>query len=293
MRVFVTGATGYIGSAVCAAVKKRGHDVVGLARSSAAIDKLRSAGVHPVPGTLTDHKALREMTHDADAVIHCAFELSPQGVEIDARALDAMLSAIHADHEAFIYTSGIWLYGDTGTAVADETTPLNPIPLVAWRPSHEKKVQDAQKHKLRTIIIRPGVVYGGLGGIVGMMIEQAKAHKLVVVGDGKNHWATIHIDALANLYALAMEEAPADSIYNAVNDDTPTYGEIARAANRSAGGDGAVPTIPLERAREMIGLFADALALNQRASSAKAQRELPWTPRGPTVLEELSSTTLA
>jgi nucleoside-diphosphate-sugar epimerase len=289
MRVFITGASGYIGTAVCAAVKKRGHDVVGLARSADSIEKLKAAGVHPVLGSLSDHKVLREMTHDADAVIHLAFEMSAEGVALEAGALDAMLGGVDTDHEAFIYTSGVWVYGDTGGKTIDESAVLNPVPLVAWRPAHEKKVQDAQRHKLRTIVIRPGMVYGGTGGLVGMMIGQAKSSQLAIIGSGKNHWQMIRVDALAELYALAIERAPADSIYNGVSSDSAQYGEIARAAHRMAGGDGNVHTISIEEARKMIGPFADALTLDQRISGAKAARELDWNAERPGILEELAA----
>ncbi len=289
MRVFITGASGYIGTAVCAAVKKRGHDVVGLARSAASIDKLKAAGVHPVAGSLGDHSVLREMTHDADAVIHCAFEQSAEGPGLEAGALDAMLGAVDTDHEAFIYTSGVWVYGATGGQTIDETAPLNPTPLVAWRPAMEKKVQDAQRHKLRTIVIRPGLVYGGSGGLVAMMIEQAKAGQLLIIGSGKNHWPLIRVDALAELYALAVERAPADSLYNGVSKESVAYGDVARAANRVAGGEGNVHAISLDEGRKMLGPFADALALDQRISGAKAARELEWNAERPGVLEELSA----
>lgn len=289
MRVFVTGASGYIGTAVCAAVKKRGHDVVGLARSPESIEKLKAAGVHPVLGSLSDHGVLREMTHDADAVIHCAFEMSGEGVALEGAALDAMLGAVDTDHEAFIYTSGVWVYGDTGGKTIDETAPLNPIPLVAWRPAMEKKVQDAQRHKLRTIVIRPGLVYGGTGGLVGMMLGQAKANQLAIVGNGKNHWQMIRVDALAELYALAIERAPADSIYNGVSNDSAEYGDIVRAAHRMAGGHGNVHTMSVDEARKVMGPFADALALDQRISGAKAARELDWNANRPGILEELSA----
>jgi nucleoside-diphosphate-sugar epimerase len=289
MRVFITGASGYIGTAVCAAVKKRGHDVVGLARRAESIEKLKAAGVHPVAGSLGDHSVLREMTHDADAVIHCAFEQTAEGPGLEAGALDAMLGSVDTDHEAFIYTSGVWVYGDTGGKAIDETAPLNPIPLVAWRPAMEKKVQDAQRHKLRTIVIRPGLVYGGDGGLVGMMIGLAKAQQLAIVGDGKNHWPMVRVDALAELYALAIERAPADSIYNGAGNDAVRYGDVARAASRVAGGNGDVPVISLEEGRKMMGPFADALALDQRISGAKAVRELDWHAERPGVLEELSA----
>lgn len=289
MRVFVTGASGYIGTAVCAAVKQRGHDVVGLARSRQSIDKLKTAGVHPVQGTLSDHDVLREMAHDADAVIHCAFEQSAQAATLEAGALDAMLGAVDTNHEAFIYTSGVWVYGDTGGKVVDESAPLNPIPLVAWRPHHEKKVQDAQRHKLRTTIIRPGLVYGSNGGGIAMFIAQAKEEKLAIVGSGRNHWPMVRVDALAELYALAIEKAPADSIYNGTSGDHVQYGEIVRAAHRVAGGDGNVPTMPLDEARKIMGPYADGLVLDQRVSSEKAQRELGWKPHRPGVLEELAA----
>ena len=289
MRVFVTGASGYIGAAVCAAVRKHGNDVVGLARSAAAIEKLKAAGVHPVLGSLNDHKVLHEMTHDADAVIHCAFEQSPDGVKLEADALDAMLAAVDTDHEAFIYTSGVWVYGDTAGKTIDESASLNPIPLVAWRPHHEKKVQDAQKHKLRTIVIRPGLVYGGHGGLVGMMLGQAKARQLIIVGDGKNHWPMVRVDALAELYALAMERAPAESIYNGVSGESVQYGEVAHAAGRVAGAGGEIAHVPIAQAREMMGPFADALALDQRMSGAKAAQELGWDGHRPGVLEELAT----
>jgi nucleoside-diphosphate-sugar epimerase len=288
MRVFITGASGYIGTAVCAAVKKHGHDVVGLARSAASIEKLKAAGVHPVPGSLSDHNVLREMTHDADAVIHCAFEQSAEGPGLEAGALDAMLSAVDTDHEAFIYTSGVWVYGDTGGKTIDETAPLNPIPLVAWRPAMEKKVQDAQRHKLRTIVIRPGLVYGGGGGLVGMMIGLAKAEQIAIFGDGKNHWPMVRVDALAELYALAIDRAPADSLYNGVSANSVQYGDIVRAASRVAGRSGNVPTVSLDEGRKMLGPFADALALDQRISGAKAVRELEWNAERPGILEELS-----
>src|SRR5215469_12215429 len=203
MRVFVTGATGYVGFAVCQAIKKRGHDVVGLARSSNGVEKLLAAGMHPVQADLKSHGALREMTHDADAVIHCAIDVkAPDLVEMERSALDVMLDAMTSNHEAFIYTSGSWVYGDTGGKMVDETAPLHPPPIVAWRPEHERLVHNSHKHKLRTIVIRPGLVYGDGRGIPGMLATQAKTGELAIAGDGENHWTTVRYDALAELYAL-------------------------------------------------------------------------------------------
>jgi nucleoside-diphosphate-sugar epimerase len=292
MRVFVTGATGYIGHAVCLRAKKHGHDVIGLARSESAKEKLLRADIHPVMGDLNDAAVLAEMAHDADAVVHTAFAMEPGGVELERKALEAMLGALDTDHEAFVYTSGLWVYGSRGDAIIAEDAPLAPLDVVAWRPAHETLVLESAKHHLRPIVIRPGIVYGDGGGIPGDMIERAKAGELRIVGDGNNRWSCVRVDALAELYVLALEEAAAGSVYNAVTGAAPTYAEIARAASRAAGGDGRVDSISLEEARTAMGPLAGAFTCDLQATSEKARRELGWDPHRPTILEELSNTTV-
>ncbi|MGB8266524.1 MAG: NAD-dependent epimerase/dehydratase family protein [Candidatus Velthaea sp.] len=295
MRVFITGATGYVGHAVALAAKKRGHDVVGLARSEAARERLLRANLHPVMGDLTTPEVLHEMVRDADAVIYCAFAQGPDAAEIEAAALSVMLAAIGKDHKAFIYTSGVWVYGWRGDAVVDEGAPLSPTPLVAWRPDHEQRVlAAATRENVRTMVIRPATVYGNGGGIIGGMIAEAGANGGVVkiVGDGANRWSTVRVDALAELYVLALERASGGSIYNATHGAPVRYADIARAASRAGGGDGAIDHLDLDYARSFMGPFADALALDLQVSAQKAARELGWNPHRPTVLDELSSTTV-
>jgi nucleoside-diphosphate-sugar epimerase len=290
MRVFMTGATGYIGSAVARELRGRGHDVVGLARNDSASEKLQRSGVHPVMGDMQNTDVLQEMVHDADAVIHCGFARGALAPELEATALDAMLDAIGSDHEAFIYTSGIWVYGSRGDAIVDENAPLHPTPLVAWRPAHERRVLGAAAHHLRTIVIRPGMVYGDEGGIVGGMIDEARHGVLRVVGDGNNRWSMVRVDALAQLYVLALERAERGAIFNAARGPAVPYVEIARAASRAAGGNGELDHLPMRTAREVFGNYADALAVDLQVSSDRAERELGWAPDRPSVIEELSST---
>jgi nucleoside-diphosphate-sugar epimerase len=292
MRVFMTGATGYIGSHVAARLKAGGHDVIGLARNESASEKLQRARIHPVMGDMEDAAVLREMVRDADAVVHCGFARGPRAVELEGSALDVMLDSLGSDHEAFIYTSGIWVYGDRGDALIGEDAPLAPTPLVAWRPAHERRVLGAAAHRLRTIVIRPAMVYGDAGGIVGGMVEEARRGPLRVVGDGRNRWSCVRVDALAELYALALERAERGAIYNAARGAAVPYVEIARAAVRAAGGDGTVEHQSLEDARAVLGAYADALAVDLQVSSARAARELGWEPHRPTILEELSATTV-
>ncbi|MFN2461491.1 MAG: NAD-dependent epimerase/dehydratase family protein [Candidatus Velthaea sp.] len=292
MRAFMTGATGYIGNAVARRLRRGGHDVIGLARNDSASEKLQRDGVHPVMGDMQKLEVLEEMVRDADAVIHCGFAAGPHAPGLEAAALDAMLDAIGSDHEAFIYTSGIWVYGSRGDAVVDESAPLNPTPLVAWRPSHERRVLGAAAHHLRTIVIRPGMVYGDDGGMIGGMLDEARRGVLRVVGDGRNRWSTVRVDALAELYVLAVERAERGAVYNAARGAAVPYVEIARAASRAAGGDGTIEHIDIDAARAAMGPFADALAVDLQVSSERATRELGWEPHRPTVLEELSATTV-
>jgi nucleoside-diphosphate-sugar epimerase len=263
-----------------------------LARNESASEKLLRAGMHPVMGDMQDSAVLREMVEDADAVIHCGFARGERAPELEGAALDVMLDAIGNDHEAFIYTSGVWVYGNRGDAVVGEDAPLAPTPIVAWRPSHERRVLGAAAHHLRTIVIRPGMVYGDAGGIVAGMVEQGRHGTVQVVGDGSNRWSCVRVDALAELYVLALERAERGTVYNAVLGAPVPYVEIARAASRAAGGDGTVEHVPIDEARATMGPLADALAVDLQVSSERARRELGWEPHRPTILEELSATTV-
>lgn len=292
MRVLVTGATGYIGFRVALALKRRGHEVHGLARSDSASDKLRRGGILPVTGDLEDGASLQRCVADVESVIHCGFADGPRAPEIERGALDAMFAAVGSGHQAFVYTSGLWVYGGRGDAVVDEDAPLAPTPLVAWRPPHEELVRNALPPQLRTIVIRAAMVYGDAGGIVGGMLDQARGGVLKIVGDGLNRWSTVRVDALAELYVLALERAPRGAIYNAARGAAVPYVEIARAVARAAGGDGTIEHLDLDKARAEMGPFADALALDLQISSQRATRELGWEPHRPTILEELSATTV-
>ena len=176
-----------------------------------------------------------------------------------------------------------------GEPTVAEDAPLAPLDLVAWRPAHEQLVL-AQQGRLRTIVIRPGVVYGDGGDLPGMMAEAARTGNLRIVGDGSNRWPTVRHDALAELYARAVAHREVHGIFNATRGASVPYGEIAHAASRAAGGSGEIERIPLEAAREMMGTFADALAVDLQIDSGRATRELGWEPHRPTLLEELSNT---
>ena len=290
MPVFITGGTGYVGASVVRELRKRTHVVRALARSEASAEKLRQLGAEPVRGELRDLAVLRTEAAQADAVVHCAFEYSPETVAVERAALEAMLDAAR-EGRAFVYTSGVWVYGSRGDALIDETSPPSPLELVAWRPAHEELVL-AQHGRLRTVVIRPGIVFGDGGGIPGGMVEDARKGALRVIGDGTNRWPTVRHDALAELYGDVVDKRVAQGVYNATRGASVPYDEIARAASRAAGGDGGVEYVELQKARAQMGGFADALACDLNVDSGKAARELGWEPHRPTLLEELAGTTV-
>jgi len=289
MEVFVTGATGYIGTAVCDALQAEGHDVVGLARSDQSAERLREAGRSVVRGDLSDPEGLAEPARDAGAVIHLAFAEGPEAGELDREAVAAVLDELEGSGQTFVYTSGCWILGDTGEAVADEESERNPVDLVEWREQLEPAVLDASARDVGTVVIRPAIVYGRGGGIPGMLVEEARSSGRVrVVGRGMQEWPMVHVDDLADLYVRALE-APPGSLYQAARGPSYHARDVALAACLAAGVEPSVEDWPLDEAREELGGFGEALALSQRMSAARAREELGWDPEGPTLLEELLS----
>lgn len=279
MQLFVTGASGYIGSAVTEKLIAAGHSVAGLARSDASARKLEQAGAAAVRGDLRDVSAVEAAARESGGVIHLAMELNANAPALDRGAVDAILAGLGGSGKPFVYTSGIWVMGDTGGHVADESTPPDPTSLVAWRPAHENRVLHAQG--VRGIVIRPAMVYGRGGGPVRLFAAQSGVVQFV--GTGENRWPFVHVDDLADLYVRALD-APAGSLYFASAGESVPVREVARCAARGA----RVEAIPIDQARQTMGPLADALTLDQLISAQKAERDLGWKPRARPVLEELA-----
>jgi len=289
MRIFVTGGSGYIGRAVVAELVRRGHHVAALARTDAAAATVRGLGAEAVHGSLDSLDVIELAAREHDATVYVAAPVPPDGVAREAKVLDVLLRVAPNDH-VIVYTSGAWVYGDRGDAVVDEDAPLKPIEIVAWRPAHEERVLAARERGIRAVVIRPTVVYGDGGGIVGRLVASANPGPIKVVGSGNNRWSTVRVDALAELYAAAIEQPAASGVYNAINGAPVPYVEIARAASRAAGGNAAIEHLTFENARAAMGPYAEALAMDLQVTSDKARRELGWNPHRPTVLEELANT---
>jgi nucleoside-diphosphate-sugar epimerase len=245
-----------------------GHAVSGLARSERSSALLSLGGITPVPGDLAETRGLAALTREFDAIVWAA---TANREELDAPAVDAMLAALAGTSRTFLYTSGTWVHGNT-LGIGDETSPLVPTELVAFRAEVERRVLETPG--IRGIVLRPGIVYGRGGGIPSLMTSSVRTHGAArYVGTGENHWATVYIDDLAGLYVRALEHA-ASNVFIGVQGASFSVAEIARAASLGMGAAGRTLAWPLESARRELGAFADALALDQRFVSARAERLL-------------------
>ena len=278
MRIFLTGGTGYIGAAVLDALVRAGHHVDALVRNTHKAATVEERGAHPVRGDLAQPASYAGAAAAADGIVHAAFEYTARGATVDATALDALLAAARtsASVRVFIYTSGVWVLGNTPTP-ADESAPVNPIELTAWRPEHERRVLDAASPTLRSIVVRPGVVYGGGRGIVGEILKDASNSLIRVIGSGENRWSLVYDRDLADLYVRLVEHADASGIYHANDEGDERVNEIVAAISEHAKTTPSVRHVPLTEAKQKMGPYAEALALDQVVRSPRA-RALGWVP---------------
>jgi nucleoside-diphosphate-sugar epimerase len=281
MRVFVTGAAGFIGAATTAELIANGHQVVGLARSDANAEALKKLGAEVHRGSLEDLDSLKSGAANADGVIHCAFihdfaKFAENG-QIDKHAIEAMGDVLAGSNKPFIVTSGTGLIAPGMTVTEDmrrEGSAFTP------RVSEQAGLAYASRG-VRAMAIRLPQVHGadGKAGLITYLVEGARAKGAAAyVGDGSARWAAAHRSDVARLYRLALEKGTADGIYHAVGEEGVSMREIieviARALNVSA------VSIKLEEAGDYYGPLAMFAGLDMPASSAKTQTELGWKPTG-------------
>jgi nucleoside-diphosphate-sugar epimerase len=263
MRIFMTGATGYIGGAVAAALRAKDHEVAALVRPDAEARQLRDLGVVLVSGDLQALPSLTSTLADYDAFVHTA-QSRQDTVEADRAAVDAFT----AHDRYFLYTSGVWVLGNTRDA--DEGSPVNPLALVAWRPPHEERAIKAGGG-----VLRPGCVYGGKQSLLASWFVAAEERTPIqIVGDGENSWAMVHLDDLTDLYVRAIEQR-AGGVLHGIDDTRASLNECAR----TVAPDVEIQHVPLDAARQNFGPFADALAVDQQISSTATRAKVGWTPR--------------
>jgi nucleoside-diphosphate-sugar epimerase len=291
MKLFLTGATGYIGGTVALRLMAAGHEIIGLARTAEGGEKLKRLGIEPVLGSLADRDLLAATARRADGVINAA--------NSDNRdIIEAVLPVLRG--KVFIQTSGSSIVGDKAAGersdkVYDETTSVHPLPEKAPRVAINNAVIAAAQDGVRAIVLCPSLIYGVGRGIHRDSVQVPRLTELAKksgvgrhVERGENIWSNVHIDDVAELFLLALEKAPAGSFFYAENGEA-SMKSVAAAISRKLGFGGRTGAWPLAEAVAAWGRESAefTFASNSRVRGVAARRELGWAPRGPALLEAI------
>jgi nucleoside-diphosphate-sugar epimerase len=290
MRVFVTGGSGLIGSAVVAELLGNGHTVLAIARSESSAVALQAAGAETMRGNLADLGALRAGAAKADGVIHLAFAndfSSPAAVAAAVAEEGAALAAMGEE----LIDSGRPLITCSGTPYVPgrASTEADPLPTdgpVGGRSRSVMAVLDLASHGVRSSAVRlPRTVHNeGRGGFAGLLTEMARRSGVSgYPGDGAQRWPAVHALDAAVLFRLALEKAPAGTAWHAVGDEGDAVRDIATVIGRRLG-------LPVEAVpQEAFGPLGPIFATDQPSSSAHTRRTLGWEPSHPSLLEDLEN----
>jgi nucleoside-diphosphate-sugar epimerase len=290
MKVFVTGATGFIGSAIVQELVSAGHQVLGLARSDAGAKSLTAAGAQAQRGDLEDLESLRSGAANSDAVIHTAFNHDfskfAENCEADRRAIEALGAALAGSDRLLLVTSGLALLA-SGRAATEDDPPVPTSP--SYPRASELTAMSQALRGVRTAIVRLPQVHDTVKqGLITYAIHVAREKAVsAYVGDGLNRWPAAHRLDTARLYRLALEKAGAGDTFHAVAEVGVPVRDIARAIGRGLH----VPVVSLapEESSKHFGWLAAFVGRDVPASSAHTREKLGWNPTGPGLISDLDN----
>jgi nucleoside-diphosphate-sugar epimerase len=285
MKAALTGATGFIGSHVLAELVEHGHEVTALVRDQPQADVVERRGATPAAVDIYDRPAVVRLLRDADGVIHTASPGDATSADLDSAMVDAALEALAGSGKPYIHISGAWIYG-SNTSI-DEESPMTAPAMVSWKEPIDRRVLAATD--VRGVVIVSSVAYGdGAGGIPGLLLGSPRddAGNLIMLGTGDQHWSTVHVADLADLFRRVLEDESARGYYVVGDGSNSTVAELTEAAAVAAGAPGAVPGNDDEARARLGDYFAEVLLLDQGADAAKARAELGWRPSHPGLVEE-------
>jgi len=293
MRIFITGATGYIGGAVAERLMAAGHAVVGLARSQEKADALAARGIEPVIGKLSDLDVIRRAATASDGVVNAA------SAE-DSPVAHALCAALEGTGKALVHTSGTSVaadraLGEPGGVVHTEDMPLDTLPERLLRVAIDRHVLAAAGRGVRSVVIRPSLIYGRGRGTNPFSHQVPKLAAVardrgrpVHVGRGLAVWSNVHIDDVADLYVRALFDSPAGHVYFAANGEA-SWRDVAVHIGRALGLDAEPEALDIGTALEIFGISAvTSFSSNSRVSSEKARRMLGWAPKAASLAEQLA-----
>jgi nucleoside-diphosphate-sugar epimerase len=285
MHVFLTGASGWVGSAVAEDLMAAGHDVTGLVRDMAKARFLNVMGVKCVQGSLDDHAVLQEYARRADAVIHTAFNHDfsrfVENCAQDKRAIEALGDALRGSVRPLLVTSGLAMIAPGRLALESD----RPIFDTSYPRRSEPAAREQAKQGVRAATVRLSPTVHGIGdhGFIPILIALAKRTGVsAFLGEGDNRWAAVHRKDAARIYRLALETGVTQEVYHAVAEEGVLFRDIARVIGQYLG-------LPVEsRGREHFAWFADFASGDMAASSEQTRKVLGWQPTHDTLLSDLT-----
>lgn len=302
MRVLVTGANGFIGSAVVRALRDRGHEVVGLVRDPERARAVAATGATLQRGDMREPESYVSLVEGADAVVHAAQltlsgRLTPSRSErlfaADALMTRSLAEACERHGRRLVYTGGCFDWGDHGDAWVDEDTPLTPSPMGVGHARQAAYLDARARDGLDVVRLSPGFVYGPGGLFRSAFVDQARRGRLRCIGPGANWWSCIHVEDLARAYAGALAGAPAGSSYAVVDDEPLRLRELTDLTTDALGMKRTGTAPPW-----LIGLFLGrtltaSLTTSFRISGDRIRRELGWSPERPRFRDEVAAVVAA
>jgi nucleoside-diphosphate-sugar epimerase len=292
MHVFLTGTTGHAGSAILKQLVASDQKVTALVRSEAAGSRAWGDGATPLRGDITNVQWLREILPSFEAIVHTASPGDASSATVDRDFAAAAIGAFAGTGKPYIHSSGAWNYG-SGSRITEET-PFDPPPTNVWRIENDAMVVGAPD--MRGIVLMFGSMYGHGRGVLPTAVAASPRTadgEWILIGDGSQHVATVHVDDLADLVIRALERG-SPGYYIGASDDHPTNRELTEAASRAAGGSGKVrPESRADTEARFGPALAAALLLDQQTSCAKARDELGWRPSADSLADEFERGTYA
>ncbi|HEV3281459.1 MAG TPA: NAD-dependent epimerase/dehydratase family protein [Acidimicrobiales bacterium] len=285
MNIALTGSTGFVGSHILSELVSHGHQVTALVRSEDEAIGVSKQGAKTAVVDLYDRPAVVRLLTNMDGSVHAASPGDETSAALDSAMVDAVIEAFSGTGKPHIQISGIWVYG-TNTDITEKST-FNPPPMVAWKANVEQRLLDADG--LRAIVPLVSVAYGDSGGgVPGVLLGSPRddAGNLIMIGNGQQHWSTVHVADIADFFRRALENDSVRGYYVVGNGVNPTVAELTKAAAVAIGAPGAVPGSDDEARARLGDYFAGVLLLDQSTKAARARGELGWQPRHPSLSDE-------